>query len=438
MRELIAQKCYQIFRKKTWCTYNELKKMEYLSLADLKKIQFKKVKNLLEYSYNNVPYYHDLFKKNKIYLSDIKDEHDIEKIPISTKDDFRQGFPHRFVAKNIAQSEWRYHSTSGSSGNPFQFILDDASNSIANARQLRMNDWINFKIGKKQINISGAHHSFSFKKQLNNFILNQKNILSTDAFHEKKIISATENIMKFKPRLIHGYPSAIYTISQFIQEKEFKIDWDCCVTTTSETIMEYQKKIIEQVIGPVYNYYGSREFRAMAQECVKKEGLHVNMESFYLEFIKDNAPLSEGEVGQLIVTGLDNFTMPLIRYEIGDKGSYSNETCSCRRNLVLIKKIEGRITDFITMPSGRKIPFLYFNVLFENCGKYIKNFQVEKKGGHLNIKIVPTEYFTEETKKMIESELKKTIGEELEVGITLVLKLTPEKSGKMSIVKILD
>jgi len=438
MRELFAKSCYKIFRKKTWNTYNELKKMEYLPLVDLKKIQFKKVKNLLKHAYNTVPYYHELFKKSNLYPTDIKNEHDLQKIPISTKDDFRQAFPNGVVANNVPQSEWIYHSTSGSSGNPFQFILDDNFNRIANARQLRMNDWINFRIGEKQINISGAHHSFSFKKQLNNFILNQKNILSTDAFHEQSIISATDNIMKFKPSLIHGYPSAIFTISRFIQEKDFEIDWDCCVTSTSETIMEYQKKLIEQVIGPVYNCYGSREFRGIAQECIKREGLHINMESFFLEFIKDDVPINEGEVGDLIVTGLDNFTMPLIRYKIGDVGSYTNETCSCGRNLSLIKKIEGRITDFIPMPSGRKIPFMFFNALLENCGKYIKNFQVMKEGSHLNIKIVPTEYYVEETTKMIEEEIKKITEGELEVGIMLVSKLSPEKSGKLPQVKILD
>ena len=65
--------------------------------------------------------------------------------------------------------------------------------------------------------------------------------------------------------------------------------------------------------------------------------------------MKMGKTVPDGTLGQVVVTSLDNYLMPLIRYKIGDLAIKSNKmsSCKCGRNLPIINKIIGRDTDVL-------------------------------------------------------------------------------------------
>ncbi len=85
---------------------------------------------------------------------------------------------------------------------------------------------------------------------------------------------------------------------------------------------------------------------------------------------------------ELVITHLENFVMPFIRYKIGDRGILSEETCKCGRGLPIIKSLEGRTSDMLVTPSGKKVHSLLFAYIMKDF-KGVQQFKIiqeDKKG----------------------------------------------------------
>lgn len=93
----------------------------------------------------------------------------------------------------------------------------------------------------------------------------------------------------------------------------------------------------------------------IAYECPTHEGLHISDERVLLELNSKN---------EIIVTDLDNFALPLIRYWNADQVEISREGCSCGRKSRLIKRILGRTCDYIIGVNGEFLHWAYFWHLF--------------------------------------------------------------------------
>src|SRR5262249_10108063 len=86
--------------------------------------------------------------------------------------------------------------------------------------------------------------------------------------------------------------------------------------------------------------YGCPECRGIGYECAAHDGHHVAAESYIVEVITDRRPADRGEVGDVVITDLDGFCVPLIRYRTGDRAAVIGETCVCGRGLLRIGQIQ--------------------------------------------------------------------------------------------------
>lgn len=130
---------------------------------------------------------------------------------------------------------------------------------------------------------------------------------------------------------------------------------------------------------PVYNRYGCREFGDIAHECDQREGLHISTDRVLVEILDENLKAVRNEKsGELVITDLDNYGMPIIRYRIGDMASFKDEMCSCGRSLPLLKQVEGRTLDIIKAPNGNRLGGTFWTILFKSRPG-IKSFQVIQK-----------------------------------------------------------
>ena len=111
----------------------------------------------------------------------------------------------------------------------------------------------------------------------------------------------------------------------------------------------------------------------IAAECEKHEGLHVTIDNLYVEILKDGKPAKPGESGEIVITDLNNYGMPFIRYKNGDIAVQSDNACSCGRGLPLIHDIDGRKMDTITAFDGKVVSGGFFPHLMkeiEEIGKF--------------------------------------------------------------------
>lgn len=424
-------KSYRNKKAKTFEKFREYDRNQYLPRKELDSLIREKILVLLQHCHENVPYYTKIF--NEIELNPktmtIKD---FQRIPILTKQ-ICQKNSSNLLARNMSRNQWIYHSTSGSTGEPFQFRNDKHFGVVRGANQLLFDQWMGYQKKKDRMLLIVGHCPTSTVSVLYNRYVRKIACASAwDAEDEDKL----KEIISFKPHYIHGYTSAILKLAIYLRENKINLQEMKGINTTSESLTKEQRRIIETAFNaPVFDEYGSREFGFVAGECQEHKGLHIAEESFLVEIIKNNSLDPNKNIGKLIITCLDNFSMPFIRYDTGDLVEDKSVSCTCGRTLKLIPHVIGRITDFITLPSGKKISFLFFNSFFEDYGPYIREFQVNQLEKSLLINVVPTENFTLEIKNNTIKGISEMIDFELEVKIQEVANLPLEPSGKRLVIK---
>ena len=200
----------------------------------------------------------------------------------------------------------------------------------------------------------------------------------------------------------------------------------------AETLFDFMRELIERQFDcKVFDHYGGGEVHSVAFECEQHSGYHITAENMIIEFIKaDNTPAKPGEEGELVITDLNNYATPFIRYNIEDVGVPSDKMCKCCRGLPMMSSLEGRSSEIIELPNGRFVFIGYWVVLFETVAG-IDQFQVVQESPTiLLVKIVKNSKFTSNDVTHIIENIRKLGGDKLELELKFVDSIPPSKSGK--------
>lgn len=160
-------------------------------------------------------------------------------------------------------------------------------------------------------------------------------------------------LRRFRPAVLQGYPTATDVLARRVVERGLALDIPLVVLTAEPTMPAQRERIARALSADVFTFYGAREVGWIAAECVAERRLHVNTAGVHVEADSD---------GRLLVTDLENFAMPLLRYVIGDRGALDDRPCPCGDPRPVIDRLEGREADVIPLPSGRRVPGLLLDV----------------------------------------------------------------------------
>jgi phenylacetate-CoA ligase len=217
-------------------------------------------------------------------------------------------------------------------------------------------------------------------------------------------------IDRYRPTYLMGYPSSLSALAQLILESAAHRVQMAVAVTNAEPVYDYQRTAIAQAFKcPVRETYGMAEAVVAASEC-SAERLHLWPEVGWVEVIENNQSVPDGVSGNLVCTGLLNADMPLIRYEVGDRGNLSVEadSCHCGRTLPVISRIEGRANDVLVAPDGRRV--YWVNPVF--YGLPVREAQIiQEKLNLLMVRCVPAPGFTVATERSIIDRLRARMGE---------------------------
>jgi phenylacetate-CoA ligase len=426
-----------INRSKVLTCYRKLKELQWNSLEENREIQRRKLYQLIQYVSQNIPYYQQIVKEHNITFSEDTIFEDIKKFPLLTKEIIRNHFDelHRFRDKTY------YRNTSGgSTGEPVVFHQDKEYLSWANATKRLFNQWAGRKLGDSMVKLWGLLPDILGSGQGFKGYLRQQvsgiTILNTYRMTEKDIYEYVRKINTIKPRLILAYTNSIEELIRFIREHHLSVYSPPAVMTAAGVLYPEVKAKIEEVFhATVFNRYGSREVSDMACNCEKDEGLHLIPAVHYLEIVDDEGKqVKPGTPGNIIVTLMTNYTMPLIRYKIGDIGVLSDKACSCGRGFPLLEQVKGRIRSVFRNKQGDFIDGGIFIRLFyfrEN----IKQFQVIQESlEQITINIVlknkKQSKIAEKDFLEISESIKKIMRNNIMITYNLVDVINPSPSGK--------
>jgi len=408
-----------------------LKMTQFYTPEKIKSLQWEKLKKLLIYSGANCLYYKKLFKKNNINIADINTYNDFLRIPLLDKKEVRENF-FSIISNKFDKNQLLLNHSSGSTGQPLAFYQTKEFKLMAKAHQLRNYEWCGYEIGDKFALLWGSEIYFNSKfffDKLENYLYNRLEF-NTFCLTEDVLKRYALRLSKFSPKLISTYVSSIYLIGQIVKKYNLPQIKVGAIQTTSEVISDFQRSFIKKNFGvDIFDKYGSRETNVIAHECIKHNGLHINSENVFVEFLRDNKPVKEGEVGEVVVTNLNNYGMPLIRYRMHDLARPLSN-CDCGLGLPKMSHVIGRRSDMIVTADGGFVDsylFSYILMRFEN----IKAFQIvqdtlNKLRIRLIVKEKPDEGFEIEISKLIN----KFAGKNFRIKFEYVEQISPLSSGK--------
>jgi len=444
MKKFIRNLMLQIKGNDIKREYREIKQIH--DANDLGKFQEKYLERLILHSYENVPYYQNIFDKigivnnGKVILSRFHE------IPILTKDILRK---HRriLLSRDYNKRKWYDSSTGGSTGEPVKFVQDlsykkwcDATNKYYFQEMLNINE-----CNIKKIIFWGSPRDLSKGKigvnaKINNWL---KNIVILDCFrmNDKDMESYIEIINTYKPDLIRGFTGSLFELAKFAERNNLKIYKPMKIVGSAETLTNEMREKIESAFGTkLYDFYGSRETASIAGEC--KDGLmHIFSFNHYIEIVdQNNNPVVEGQNGRIIITNLHNYSMPFIRYEIGDMAILGSKKCTCGNFLPCIKKLYGRIEEQFIRKDGTIVTGLFFvHLLGVLLNKdYIKKYQIiQEDYNKIRIFAVIDKGLPENEKTEIEQKIKSQMGTECKFKWDFVDDIPKTQSGKYLVTKSL-
>ena len=368
-----------------------LERTQWFPADELLELQWRRIGTLLKQAYENVPYYSEIMREARIDPDWIVRERSLDTLPLLDRSTISQQLG-RLRATNISPDRFVPNGTGGSTGEPLRFFDDRDESGWSEAAVWRSHQWYGVDVGDKCSYLWGANFDLSKFQGLSGLLKSRAlNLLLLPAWElsETTALKFWEKLNKFKPRLLLGYAGAIYEWARLLGSKRGPVPGLAAIIVSAETLYDEWRCVIEDCFNvPVYNRYGGRDIHFVAQECPLRKGLHINAENVLLEVLRDGQRVAPGELGEIVITRLDNFAMPFIRYRSGDLGIMAASSCECGRSLPLLLKVEGRAQDAILTADGRIVSGLFFAHMMKDCPD-VKEFQVHQLAmDHLRILIV--------------------------------------------------
>jgi len=406
----------------------KVNKNQWKNKEELQQIQEKKLRKIIDHAYNRIPFYHKKFREANILPSDIKNIKDINKIPLTTKEEIRNNYPNNILAENINLSNCKIWNTSGSTGIPLNIAYDKKADDFAKAILLRSYLGNGLKYFDKWCVIGSPDYrnekpkGYDYLQKAGFF---SPFYISVFTPLEKKI----QMLEKFKPRVIDSLPTDLFLVARYIDKHNIKSIKPKVITTNGEILDDYIKKYVQDLFGiEISDMVGCFELRRTAWECPNHEGYHIDIDSVVMEFLKDGEEVETENEGKIVYTGLYNYAMPIIRYDIGDVGIPSQEMCSCGRGLPLMKMIGGKHMDFlVTLDDDLISPHVPKEFLMKVPGvEMFKLTQLSKD--ILVISIVNNINYTDKSNSMIIDGLRKILKGDINIKINFVKEIKRKKN----------
>lgn len=388
---------------------------------------------LLIHCHKYVPYYAQVMD-NLSYEGIIQQnpERYLYRLPILTKDIIRANFE-QLKSLDLAQRQWYFNTSGGSTGEPIKLIQDAEYNDKSTAVNLLYSYLVGRELGEPEVRLWGSEKdvfdgTMGWKANFFNFLRNTTYMNAFQMTPERM-----RYFLKFlntkPPKLIVAYAQAIYELAKFAEDEKIKLVPQKAIITSAGTLYAWMRQKIETVFQcKVFNRYGSREVSDVACEKPGQQGLWVAPWGNYIEIVDDdNNHVPAGVEGNILITSLTNFAMPLIRYKIGDRGTLSPEYKSGQ----ILQQVSGRNVDIFKTQGGTLIDGEYFTHLLY-FKDWVHKFQIIQKSYlQITIKIIKSnsDYLTEELDDII-AKCKLMMGKDCVVNFEFVNHIPVNNSGK--------
>lgn len=312
--------------------------------------QLGRLRAMLRFCEQRVPFYRERFHLAGVSSRDLRTLADLPSFPSATREEIVDAYPDALCYRAPRPGD-RVFRTSGTSGLFMEIAYSAAAHDALDAIYLRALMATGYR----------PWHTIAYSwwgsEERRSPLYERLGLMTKDFLPLDPDPGAQlARLRALSPRFIYSFPSAMTQIAKLVEHEgrgDLRPEGVIC---HGELLLPEDREAIARALGcPVWNQYGAQEFNRLAWDCREHGPLHVDADSVRIEVVVGNRPAMPGEEGELVVTGLLNRLMPLVRYRIGDLGRLVPGPCRCGRGLPRIELTEGRKDDVVTLADGRRV-----------------------------------------------------------------------------------
>ena len=401
--------------------YPSIHRAQWQSRRALEELQWRRFKRVLETAYHESPFYRRRFDEVGIRPDSIRDRGDLERIPITTREDLRH--PDDLICHRRRQAGLHSSLTTGSTGRRTRTYFDDRAWLLAKyLLKLRARLATGVSLSDR---IALLQESDTVEKRTP-----WRDRLPTIRSFSIDLPTGTllEKLRDFGPDVLYGFPSHLRRLATEVSGG-FAISR---IYTSGEQLVGETKHRVEGAFGaPVLDVYGCTEVKEIAWQCLEQDGYHINSDWLLVEV--EDGDAQGGPEGPILVTALYNHAMPVIRYRVGDTGVLLEESCRCGRGLPLMRPTGGRTVDYFQLPDGTSVsPYAMTSALERVPG--MKQFQLLQLATD---RVAVRAVADPARRPTIEDEIRASLAgllSSVELEIDLVDRIDPDRTGKFRVV----
>lgn len=421
--------------RSTYPALSTLERLQWAGPRENRELQLRKLRALLVHARERIPFHRERFAAAGFDPRDLTSVEDLSRLPLLTKADIR-GNLDRMVWRDCPGGLHRYN-TGGSSGEPLVFYFDRRRQAWDAAARALTHRWWGVDIGDRELYLWGSPVEISRQdrvKEIRDALTNEL-LLSAFELSEERVPAMAARLRRFGPRAVFGYPSTIALFCRMAGDRGLDLSEEGVrvVFTTAELLYDHWREIISRSFGgvPVADGYGSREGGFVSHQC-GEGAYHVMDPNYIVEYLAgDGRPAGPGEEGEIVLTHLDAWAMPFIRYRTGDVAVPGGSGCGCGRSWSTMSAVRGRTTDFIVTPDGRwqhALSLIYIVRDIEGVEAF-KILQEERDLVTVLLKTGNGRYPADGNDRIVRG-FQKRMGEGVEIRIHAVEEIPRDASGK--------
>lgn len=401
-------------------------KLPYWPAERLQALQDRRVGHMARFAYETVPYYRELFDRERISCSDIRTASDLKRLPIVEADELIWA-PRRFVSSRFRPDEGLELRTSGLSSNAKSVYWDAAGlfQTLASKHRIRqvLRHFVGATYGYREMTVANPHNVSEAMRGYyarNSWFppgveFERDVALTTGSFDQ-----ILAQINAYRPDLLGGAGILLGALYRYAWQHQIEMHRPKIIRYGASIMPPLDRALIEGQFGiPVISSYQAAEMLCIAYQCELREGFHICTDQVVARVVDDQGrDVAPGETGRIVLSCLANHGTVLLNYALGDLVELGEAPCPCGRTLPIINSIQGRAFDLLVLPGGRRV---HGDVLFKTLvhRTNIVQMQVEQFSmARYTLRVVSDGVVPwPELKQSLDRHLRQIISQDLELTI---------------------
>jgi phenylacetate-CoA ligase len=408
-----------------------LARSERWSRARLIEYRDERLRRLVAHCYQNVPYYRGEMEARHLAPADIQRASDLVKLPILTKEILRVHSTD-LLARTIPSKSISWTRTGGTTGEPIRVAKTRECHAWQGMCFERGLEWGGLRFDRARVVIFGGSLGLGQPSATQRVARLLRGDLFVPAF-ELRSDTAQRYVSAIRDsgvRFAVGYASALYSLARLTEDTGKHIRFDAVFPTAELLLPEWESVIRRAFQCAVLPFYGSGEVNSLGFSRSGAPGYSIPEEHAVIETVTGEGEANLVGDGAFLVTDLDNYAMPLLRYRNGDAGKIS-ECNGSSSPFSQIERLDGRSNSFLMTDKGSLISGVIGTHVFREVPGAVKTYQViQEEPRRIVIKIVETPAFTDAHERLIVGLLTRYLGPEMKIDVEKVPSIPIPPSGK--------